>query len=84
MSAISQAKDESSDSEEKWRPEALPSLLLDVVPNPHDLERDTLLPYFLHLKERHDKKREAEKLEKKQREDEEAARADADADAKPK
>lgn len=39
------------------QPEVLPTLLVDVTPNVFDIEGDTLLPYFLRLREERRKKR---------------------------
>jgi hypothetical protein len=52
-----------SDPAQEYQPEVLPSLLVDVTPNPFDIEGDTLLPYFMRLKELHEKRR-AEKIAK--------------------
>jgi hypothetical protein len=49
--------------DQEYQPEVLPSLLVDVTPNPFDVEGDTLLPYFMRLKERHEKRR-ADKIAK--------------------
>jgi len=45
------------DADQEYQPEVLPSLLVDVTPNAFDIEGDTLLPYFMRLKEIHEKRR---------------------------
>jgi hypothetical protein len=45
------------DVDQGYQPDILPSLLIDVAPNPFDIERDTLLPYFMRLKDRQEKRR---------------------------
>jgi hypothetical protein len=47
----------------EYQPEVLPSLLVDVTPNVFDIEGDTLLPYFIRMKEEHEKRR-ADKIAK--------------------
>ena len=65
LTSLSREKEESSDGsgDDTYKPEVLPSLLVDVTPNEHDIEKDTLLPYFVKLKEKRAKKR-AEKIAK--------------------
>jgi hypothetical protein len=55
--------DSQGDPDQDYQMEVLPSLLVDVTPNPFDVESDTLLPYFMRLKERHEKRR-ADKIAK--------------------
>jgi hypothetical protein len=47
----------------EYQPEVLPSLLVDVTPNAFDIEGDTLLPYFIRMKDEHEKRR-ADKIAK--------------------
>lgn len=53
--------------------EVLPSLLLEVQPNPYDIEEDTLFPYFLRLRKKMAAQRAKEIEDKRQREEESQA-----------
>jgi hypothetical protein len=45
------------DADQDYQPVVLPSLLVDVTPSPFDVEGDTLLPYFMRLQDRLEKRR---------------------------